>query len=395
MRFRSVIVFSVALGWLAAAPVAKNSSTSQKPVPNQATPPALDDGWKTGSLEQGGIDRKRLDQMTESIRAHPEFNIHALLIEHDGRLVYEQYFSGSDQRWGQPLGVVTFNRDTLHDLRSVTKSVVSALVGIAIGSKAIVSLDVPLLDYFPEYKDLPPELRKLTIRHALTMTAGLEWNEDVPYTDPKNDEIAMTRSPDPLRYVFTRPIVSAPGTSWQYNGGTTQVLGTIVQRATKQPLAEYARAVLFAPLGITKFEWLGDLAGVPSAASGLRLRPRDLAKFASLYLHDGRWNGRQVIPSEWVRESTRRRVTLPKQTSRGYAYQWWHACLFSAPWGPVDVPTAVGNGAQRLFLLRSRRTAVTFLAGRYNDFSDSPPDRLLMEFILPALPASASSTCPE
>ena len=220
----------------------------------------------------------------------------------------------------------------------------------------------------------------------------LEWNEDIPYTDPKNDEIVMTRSPEPMRYVLARPIVSAPGVSWRYSGGTTQVIATIVQRATNQPLADYARTVLFSPLGISDFEWLGDLAGVPSAASGLRLRPRDLAKFASLYLHDGQWHGRQVIPREWVHESTRRRLTFPKQPSRGYAYQWWHAC-YSTPSGLVEAPTAVGNGTQRVFLLRSRRTVVTFLAGRYNDFSANPPERLLLDFILPALPAGGAATC--
>ena len=230
--------------------------------------------------------------MTGSIRSHPEHNVHAVLIERDGRLIYEEYFSGKDERRGQPLGVVTFTRDTLHDLRSVTKSVISALVGIANASGAISSLDAPLLNYFPEYSDLQvPERRRITIRHALGMSAGLEWNEDLPYTDPNNDEIVMDRSPDPVRYVLSRPIVAAPGSTWRYSGGTTEVLGAILQRATKQSLTAYARTALFAPLGITKFEWIGSRE-VPSAASGLRLRPRDLAKFGSLYLHDGQWNGR-------------------------------------------------------------------------------------------------------
>ena len=377
------------------APVAAQQPASPpRPTYAYVTPPAVNDGWKTGSLERAGIDRKRLEAMTNSIRAHPELNIHAVLIERDGQLVYEEYFSGKDERWGEPLGVVGFTREIKHDLRSVTKSVVSALVGIANRSGALRSLDIPVLDYFPEYKDLQlPERRQITIRHALMMGAGLEWNEDVPYTDPKNDEIVMTRSADPMHYVLSRPIVAAPGTSWRYNGGTTQVLGTIVQRAAKEPLADYARAKLFSPLGITDFEWLGNLAGVPAAASGLRLRPRDLAKFGSLYLHDGQWNGQQVLPREWVVESTRRRLTFPEQPTRGYAYQWWHAC-YSTPSGPVEVPTAVGNGAQRVFLLRAQQTVVTVLAGRYNDFSANPPERLLLDFIIPALPPASRSECP-
>jgi CubicO group peptidase (beta-lactamase class C family) len=381
------------------AALAATAAQSAAPAPNlpvaYTIPTSVGDGWKTGAAERAGIDRRRLEQMTESIRSHPQDNVHAVLIERDGRLVYEEYFSGPDARRGRPLGVVTFTRDTLHDLRSVTKSVVSALIGAANASGAIRSLDAPLLDYFPEYTDLQvPERRRITIRHALGMSAGLEWNEDLSYADPKNDENVMDRSPDPVRYVLGRPIVAAPGATWRYNGGTTEVLGAILQRATKQSLPDYARTVLFAPLGITAFEWIGT-GNAPSAASGLRLRPRDLAKFGSLYLHDGEWNGRQVLPRAWVRESMQRRLTLPGQEARGYAYQWWHTCYSTtAPSGLVEVPTAVGNGMQRIFVLRAQRTVVTVVSGRYNDRSINPPERLLLDFILPALPAAPAASCP-
>ena len=170
------------------------------------------------------------------------------------------------------------------------------------------------------------------------------------------------------------------------------MLGAILQRATKQSLPDYARTVLFSPLGISAFEWIGTREA-PSAASGLRLRPRDLAKFGSLYLHDGQWNGRQVLPRAWIRESTQRRLTFPGQEARGYGYQWWHTC-YSTPSGIVEVPTAVGNGMQRVFVLRAQRTVVTVVSGRYNDRSINPPERLLLDFILPALPTAPASTCP-
>ena len=321
-------------------------------------PPSLDDGWATEAPEAAGIDRSRLEALTGTIRSHPDYNVHAVLVEHDGRLVYEEYFSGKDEKWGVPLRDVTHSRDQRHDLRSITKSVVSALVGIAATSGAIRSLDAPLLDYFPEYQDLQePARRQITIRHALAMTSGLEWNETVPYNDPKNDEIAMGRARDPIRYVFARQITGAPGTAWRYNGGTTQVLGTIVQRATGKPLAEYAQSVLWGPLGVTDVEWLGNLAGLPSAASGLRLRPRDLAKFGSLYLHDGKYGDRQVIPAQWVRESTHRQITFPGQTDRGYG-------------------TSGGTPATRLRRARSKRRPRWGTASS-ESFSSAPRRRWL------------------
>jgi CubicO group peptidase (beta-lactamase class C family) len=229
------------------------------------------------------------------------------------------------------------------------------------------------------------------------MSAGLDWNEDIPYTDPRNDEIVMTRSKDPITYVLTRPMVAEPGAVWKYNGGLPQVLATIVQRSTGEPLRDYARRVLFAPLGITDFEWMGDLAGVPAAASGLRLRPRDLAKFGSLYLHNGKWNESQVVPADWVHESTRRRIALPTPVSAygtfGYGYLWWHACLRTAV-GTLEVHWANGNGQQRIYVVPELNIVVTILAGRYNDpTAANLPTRLLVEQIIPSVrgPRSASS----
>ena len=267
----------------------------------------------------------------------------------------QEYFSGRDERRGQPLGVVTFTRDTLHDLRSVTKRCCSRARGNRHQLRRPSFARCATVGLLSGYTDLRvAERTRITIRHALSMSAGLEWNEDLPYTDPKNDEIVMDPEPGSGALCARTPDRGRPRHGVEIHGGTTQVLGAILQRATKQPLADYAREKLFSPLGITTFEWVGS-NGVPSPASGLRLRPRDLAKFGSLYLHDGQWNGRQVLPREWVHESTRRRLTFPGQEARGYAYQWWHTC-YATPSGVIDVPTAVGNGAQRIFLLFRARS---------------------------------------
>ena len=371
-----------------------------RPSPSK-TPAPVDDGWTTASAERVGLDPARLAALTASIRAWPELGVHAILIERAGHLVYEEYFDGFDQRWGEPLGRVSMSRETLHDLRSVTKSVVSALVGIALGAGAIKTLDEPVTMWFPEYADLnTAERRRITLARVLGMTSGLEWNEELPYTDPRNDEIRMTRDPEPLRYALSRPFVHEPGSEFTYNGGSTQVLAAVVARATKRPLRDYARATLFDPLGITRFEWLGDLAGMPSAASGLRLRARDLAKFGSLYLHGGRWNGKQIIPADWVERSTRRHFRFRPRTGPdaggefGYSYFWWYNC-YPTPAGLVEARAAVGNGQQRVYVLPGLDMVVTILAGRYNDPAASTlATRLLRDHVLPSVKTGVHVGCP-
>jgi CubicO group peptidase (beta-lactamase class C family) len=392
-------IIAAVCGLLVLGPAARGQDGGGSSHDRPPTPRA--DGWKTASAESAAVDPPRLSALTASVRAWPELGVHAILIERGERLIYEEYFDGFDQRWGEPLGRVSMSHDSLHDLRSITKSVVSALVGIALAAGAIGTLDDPVLKWFPEYADLnTAERRRVTLAHVLGMTSGLEWNEDIPYTDPRNDEIRMTRDPDPLRYALSRPFAHEPGSEFTYNGGSTQVLAAVVSRATKMPLREYARSVLFEPLGIARFEWLGDLAGMPSAASGLRLRARDLAKVGSLYLHDGRWNGKQVLPAGWVERSTRRHFRFRPRTGVdaggefGYSYFWWYNCYPTAA-GSIEARTAVGNGQQRIYVLPGLDMAVTILAGRYNDPAASTlGTRLLRDHIIPAVKTGVRPGCP-
>ena len=395
----------LALALLAPPPMLSQGA----PAPRYQPPPALGDGWKTATAESLSIDTNRLAALTASLRAWPELGVHAVLIERSGRLVYEEYFDGFDERWGTPLGRVSMAAGSIHDLRSVTKSVVSALAGIAVGEGAIKSLDQPLVEWFPEYPDLnTADRRRLTLAHVLGMTSGLEWNEDMPYTDPRNDEIRMTRDPDPLRYALSRAFAHDPGAEFNYNGGLVQAMAAVIQRAVKMPIQEYARKKLWEPLGIDTVEWVGDLAGMPSAASGLRLRARDLAKFGSLYMHRGEWNGRRVLPADWVERSTRRNFRFARQAGRdrsrtvpeaegafGYAYFWWYSC-YPTSRGLVEARTAVGNGQQRIFVLPGLDMVVTILAGRYNDFTtgNTLATRILQEHVIPAVTSGLRAGCP-
>ena len=233
------------------------------------------------------------------------------------------------------------------------------------------------------------------------MTSGLKWNEEVPYSNPLNDEIRMTRDSQPLRYALARPFAVDPGSDFNYNGGLTQVLAAVLVRATNMSLQDYARIKLFEPLGITDVEWVGNLAGMPAAASGLRLRARDLAKFGSLYLNDGKWNGKQVLPPKWADLSTRRLFRFRPRTGPdaggefGYGFFWWYSCFPSSA-GLIEARTAVGNGQQRIFVLPALNTVVTIFAGRYNDFTigSTLGRRILLEHIIPAVKTGVRTGCP-
>jgi CubicO group peptidase (beta-lactamase class C family) len=311
-------------------------------------------------------------------------NVHAVLIVKDGALVYEQYLEGRDENWGAYLGVVRFDRETLHDMRSTTKSVDSALVGIAMGNGSIRGVDTPVVDLLPEQTIVDREAkRSILLRHVLTMTAGLERDESMPYTDLRNSEGQMIRSGDPIGYVLSRQLMAEPGSQFNYNGGLTELLAAVVRHATGQGLEAFATERLFAPLGIERFEWRRHANELPSAASGLRLRPVDLAKFGYLYLNRGQWNGRQILPAAWVDESLREHWQAPHF---GYGYQW-RVPRFTAKGTPIEAFQTRGNGGQCTFVFPTLGLVVVTTAGNYNQFQGDRqfiPHRLIAECVLPS-----------
>ncbi|SRR6266496_1537433 len=225
---------------------------------------------------------KRLASLARSGRVP---NLHGVVVRQHGELVAEHYGAGEDFAWGRSLGRVAFGPDTVHDVRSVTKSVVALLYGIALDRGLVPAPDEPLLHSFPEHADLAVDPRRAgrTVEHALTMSLALEWDESGPYTSPANSEIAMELAPDRYRYVLERPVIGEPGQRWSYRGDASAIIGQLIRKGTGQFLPEFARAVLFEPLGIDTFEWMAGADGVASAASGLRLTPRGLARSDSWY----------------------------------------------------------------------------------------------------------------
>jgi CubicO group peptidase (beta-lactamase class C family) len=302
------------------------------------------------------------DRLAGAVEAGQVDGLHAVVVVRGGETVLEHYGTGADFAWARPLGVVEFGPQTLHDLRSVTKSVTALLYGIALGAGLVPEPSAPLLRQFPRYPELAadPQRAALTVEHALTMSLGLEWREDIPYNSPANAEIAMELAADRYRYVLERPVVQEPGTRWSYCGGATALLGHLIAEGTGQPLEQYGRTALFDPLGIEHFEWIAGADGVASAASGLRLAPRDLAGIGRLLLADGHWNGRQVVPAAWVRT-----MVQPRQRTdwgAGYGYHWYLESVAGR-----RLVVAAGNGGQRLAVAPDLDLSVAITAGNYDE----------------------------
>jgi CubicO group peptidase (beta-lactamase class C family) len=330
-----------------------------------AAPIALGDGWQTADPQTSGFDTTALCAVLERV-AGGATSVHAVVVERHGRLVAELYQRGKDRSiWSLYAREIDFTPTVLHDLRSVSKSVVGVLVGIA-RQQGKIDIAASPLAYYPSYADLrSPERDAITLEHLLSMSSGLEWNESVTsYGTLANDETRLYWDWKPYRYVLSRPIVAKPGTRFNYNGGGTAVLADIVVRTTGTPLRDFARAALFEPLGIHEWEWVADPWRRPLAFAGLRMRPRDLAKIGRLVLARGQWQGRHVVPADWVAESLRPHIATGN--GLGYGYQWWTGTV---AWEGrmLEWSAGFGNGGQRLFVVPTLDLTVVITAGEYND----------------------------
>ena len=175
--------------------------------------PAPADDWQSMPLIDAGFAPDVGGRLDDAVQRGELPNLHAVVGARHGKLVLERYYTGRDERWGEPLGQVVFGPVVKHDIRSVSKSIVGLLYGIALAEGRVPALEQPIIDQFPAYADLAgdPARRRMTIAHALTMTLGTEWDETLPYSDPRNSEIAMEMAKDRYRFILDRPLVAAPG----------------------------------------------------------------------------------------------------------------------------------------------------------------------------------------
>jgi CubicO group peptidase (beta-lactamase class C family) len=303
-----------------------------------------------------GLDGQRLNALSEMIDAGDYEDIQSLLIVRDGHMAVENYYQG-------------YNRHLLHFTASVTKSITSLLMGIAIDQGYLDGIDQGVLnktipELFPEYQtiiDEDPLKQNLLFRHLLTMSSGLEWDENThPFTDPGNDFYQAYHSADSISYVLQKPVMDDPGTIFHNNSGLSLILSHILYNNTGMHVDEFAEVNLFEPLGINYYQWDQIDDGLTDTAGGLDLRPYDLAKIGYLYVNGGRWNNQQIVSQRWINESTN--PWIETQTiddfdrTAYYGFQWWLLPLEGLP-GIMpqenDIYMAWGKYGQFIFAIPS------------------------------------------
>jgi CubicO group peptidase (beta-lactamase class C family) len=327
--------------------------------------------WPRASMAEVGMDSAHVALAMDSLPGGSAHGLHSMLVVRRGTLVYERYWSGHAA-------------GTLHDLRSATKSITSLLTGIAIERGHLPGVDAPMLPYLaPRYADLdnPHEAKsRITLAHLLTMRGGLACDDHDRRSPGQEDR--MYRSRDWVRHFLELPVAHEPGDSARYCTGGVVALGRVLAEASGTPVPELARDALFAPLGIEQARWATFDGGRQTDTGGhLRLRPRDMAKIGQLVLQEGRWDGRQVVPAAWIRESTSMHTRLGE--GRPYGYLWWQVGA-AYPGHTVRIVHASGNGGQFIFIVPDLELVAVFTGGTYDSPRAGLPLHLLATAILPA-----------
>ncbi|MCH8121735.1 MAG: serine hydrolase [Bacteroidetes bacterium] len=355
------------------------------------------DTWPTSTPEAEGIDPAVIDSIVNDINSGEYGLIDAFMVIRHGIVV-------ADHRFEQDYESIMVQYDTtdymynydhvnwhpylkgtmLHSLQSVSKSVTSAALGIAIDDGLIDGPRAPVLPFFDDYEFEQTDERKqaLTLEDFLTMRAGIKWNTAGGYTDSTHSTIIMENSDEWIQYVLDQPMDAEPGTRYQYNDGASVLIGKIARVATGKRMDEWARERLFEPIGIDEFYWKITPDGEADTEGGLYLKTEDLARFGYLFLRNGVWNGEQIISEEWVKASTSPVVAqVGPQAQVGYGYQWWIPVQED---GRAIVFAGNGYGGQFVMVAPDYDIVVIFNGWRIHGEANKSSYRVLQDRILPA-----------
>ena len=318
-------------------------------------------GWPASTPEAQGLDRAELESFDRELAAGQQGYVDSMLVIRHGSVVfdksyphdYDSLFVGKGAsglyNYYDPAWHPYWKHGELHTMQSVSKSFTSALVGIAIRRGEIPGVDAKVMPYFSAFKTRPdPRRDALTLRDVLTMTTGIQWDESSSsYTNAKNNCAEMEATDDWIQYVLDQPMAFEPGKQFEYNSGATELLSYLIKKTTGQEADDYAQEHLLRPLGI-EYAWKRTPKGLADTEGGLYLRPRDLAKLGLLYMKDGVWEGKRILPEGWVKDSTTWH-TGTSRGRRGYGYKWW--VLSRQGPGAYDAYAALGYGGQQLIVV--------------------------------------------
>ena len=342
--------------------------TAMKESPEAAAIVWPGDEWEVPTPEGEGMDAGRLEDVSSYCEAH---GCGAVVIIRHGRIAWERYWGGWD-------------KNSTDNSWSMAKSITSALVGIAIAEGKIKSVDQSAADFIPEWRGTDKE--QITLRDLLSMRSGLLWDED--YEKP-SDVITMIASDDDVGYAVSRPLYRKPGSDWYYSSGDTEIVSRIIKAATGMEAREYAEQKLFGPIGMKGVDWTVDKAGQTMTYCCAHTTARNFARFGYLFLRNGRWGSTQVVPEQWVRESTQpwqwqipawagvSDNSQPSGGRPGYGYYWW---LLNFPDAPEDMYMAMGIQTKRIYVIPSLDLVAVRLGEGDSDWNDD-------EFIKPVVEA--------
>jgi CubicO group peptidase (beta-lactamase class C family) len=349
------------------------------PADYRYRPPAdLHDGIVVGDIARSDLGVATADAIVRGVLDGTYKDVHSVLLYQHGKLVMEEYFYG-------------YSAQRPHQLRSATKSVVSALAGIAIDRGALSGVNERVLPQmrYSSYANPDPRKAVMTLGDFLAMSSGLDC-DDHSSTSPGRETV-IDYKPDWVKSTLDLPMINDPGTKAYYCSGGVSVVGRLIENAVHMQLPEFAQANLFGPLGIaqTDWKWNYDLTNADKEYSQIHLRPRDMLKLGILFADGGRWDGRQIISESWVNASLAEHSYVDNVS---YGYFWWR------PWLHVETPigsqhvylvAAQGNGGQKIYLVPQYDLVAVFTGGGYNAES-TPPNTIMAEIILPTLIKAAS-----
>ncbi len=366
-------------------------------------------GWQKESPASLGLDEKILTDLDADLAAGKEGLVDSFQLFRCGKEVFERKYVhdyasiyGKEAKVKGPLNARLtgpynyfdpawhpYYRGTdLHTMQSVTKTVTSVILGIAITRGDFKSsIDTPVLKYFDvaRVKNVDERKRRMTLKDVLTMTTGLDWNEDVDYDDPRNAGSLMEATDDWVQYVIDRPMATDPGKTFNYNSGATELLAYIFQKETGQDIEAYGEKYLFAPLGI-RHHWKRTYLGVVDTEGGLYLDGSDLAKIGYLFLHDGNWGKTRIVSEAWVKQSVTPYVDTGWQGLK-YGFKWW---LYPRKAPAEMVWMGIGFAGQRLMVFPEEQLIATFTG--WDVIKDPAVDVELVNRLLPSI---NSAKCPE